>query len=247
MIVVGVFLLIKVIKSKLNNLVPLIVFFFLNGIEVALLAVSAPFIIYQIIVFFSNLSLIIFTRVMFYKDRRSPFKILFGLAIIVKIIDFILRSYIPYPLDETLELGPPGIPFYYLNLVLTVSMVLLSYPWLAYSTLNSYKSIKNKPVNPWIKKRYLILGIAASFTSLNSIFYMFLPYTPDLLDNLQYAIVAILIASMNAVFSIGNVLGWMMPRKLKHHYDKKFESLKFESIPEEELLKKIKKELARKS
>jgi hypothetical protein len=245
LIIVGIFLLIKVMKSKLNNLVPLVIFFFLNGIEVVLLVVGAPFILYNVIVFFSNISLIIFTRAMFYKDKRSPFKYIIGMAIIVKIIDFILRSFIPYPSDETLELGPPGMPFYYLNLVLTVSMVLLSYPWLAYASLSSYKSIKDKPVNPWIKKRYLIIGIAVSFTSLNSIFYIFLPYTPDLLDNLQYVIMAILIASMNTIFSIGNVIGWMMPQKLKDYFDSNFKPTLFEIIPEEELIEKIKNELAR--
>ena len=246
LIIVGIFLLIKVIKSKLNNLVPLVMFFFLNGIEVILLVVSAPFIIYHVIVFLSNISLILFTKVMFYKDKRNPFKYIIGMAILVKIIDFILRSYIPYPLDETLELGQSGMPFYYLNLILTASMVLLSYPWLAFTTINSYKSLKEKPVNPWIKKRYLILGIAALFSSLNSILYMFLPYTPDLLDNLQYVIMAMLIASMNAVFSIGNVLGWMMPRKLKQYYDRNFKPSVFEDLPEEELIEKIKNELVRK-
>jgi amino acid transporter len=190
--------------------------------------------------------MIIFVKVMFYKDKRSPFKYLMGMAIILKIIDFILRSYIPYPLDETLELGQPGLPFYYLNVALTVSMVLLTYPWLAYSTLSSFKSIKEKSVNPWIKKRYLILGIAASIASLESLFYMFLPYTPALLDNLQYAVMVLLIASNEAIFSIGNVLGWMMPRKLKQYFDRNYEPSAFEVIPEEELIEKIKNELARK-
>jgi hypothetical protein len=56
---------------------------------------------------------------------------------------------------------------------------------------------------------------------------------------------AILIASMNAIFSIGNVIGWMMPQKLKDYFDSNFKPTLFEIIPEEELIEKIKNELAR--
>ncbi len=245
LIIVGIFLSIKVIKMKLNNLIPLIIFFFFNGLEVILLALSVPFIIYHVIVFISNISMIIFVKVMFYKDSKSIFKYVIGMAIVVKIIDFILRSYIPYPLDETMELGLPGMPFYYLNLALTATIVSLTYPWLAYSAFSSYKSLKEKPVNPWIKKRYLIIGIVASITTLESVYYMLIPYTPELLDNLQYASMFLLIASSEAIFSLGNALAWMMPRKLKQYFDRNFKPSEVEVIPEKDLLERIKNELTK--
>ncbi len=245
-IIVGFFLLYKFKKTRMINLIPLVVFFFLNALEVFLIALNAPFIVYHLIVFLSNISLIIFTKFTFYQDKKSAFKYILGLAVLIKIIDFILRSIVPFPIAVANGLSKSEIPLYYLNLILTSSMILVSYSWFAYSALTYYKTIKDEPIAPWIKKRYLILGTSAFFISLNSIFYLFLPYTPDLLNNPQYIVVAILISSMNVIFSLGNLMGWMMPNKLKIFFNRNFEPATYEDLPEKDLMEKLKSQLSEK-
>jgi hypothetical protein len=132
------------------------------------------------------------------------------------------------------------IPFYYL-LAFTVSLqIIISISWLSYLSLKVYNRLKKQNIEPWIKKRYLILGISSIFFTLNGFIILFVPIGVGF-ENLFFTI---LVASTVFLFSFGNLIAWIMPNKIKKYFNRKYKSVKDEALSENALMEKIKSELA---
>ncbi len=242
-VIVGLFLLNKMKKTRLRNLLPLSLFFLLNAIEGFLALIEAPILILQLIKFLPNICLILFTKYTFYQDRKSSFKIILSLVVILKFLNFLLTLYIPFEIPMRMELTNEQIPYYYLYLSMISIIILLSELWLAYSSLNYYKSVKNISIEPWIKKRYLIIGICTLILSSEGIVWLFMPWTTEGYYNPQGLIVGFIVIIVFVTFSVGSVIGWMMPQKLRNYFNKGFQPIKEESLSENELIEKIISEL----
>ena len=150
---------------------------------------------------------------------------------VLKITDFILKLYIPFSFPMRIEIRSTEIPYYYLYLSIMAGIILISYIWLGYASLNTYKSLKNQSIEPWIKKRYLILGISSVLLSLNGVIMLFMPWTRKGFED-------------SLAFSAGSVIGWMMPQKLKKYFNRNFQPIPEVDLSEKELMEKIKKELS---
>ncbi len=239
-LIVGIFLLYKMIRTKLYNLFPLILFFLINS----LLLLNLPYLFFHIIAHFPCICIVLFTKYTFYRDRKSAFKIILGIVIALKIADFILKLYIPFSFPMKVEIKSTEIPYYYLYLSFMVGIILLSYLWLAYASLNFYKSIKLHSIQPWIKKRYLIIGFSSIILSFNGIIMLLMPWTTKGFEDPQGFIVGILMFTVTIIFSAGSVIGWIMPLKLKKYFNRNFQPITEEDLSEKELMEKIKIELS---
>ena len=95
------------------------------------------------------------------------FLIVLIITMILNIIDTTLRLLFSFKIPPTSPINPLEIPYYYL-LVATVSIQLtISLFWLSYAELSMFKRIKKYDLEPWVKKRYLILGSSSAFFLLN--------------------------------------------------------------------------------
>ncbi|MBY9021475.1 MAG: hypothetical protein KGD67_10470 [Candidatus Lokiarchaeota archaeon] len=243
-LIIGIFLLIKVYKTKLYNLLALASYFLINSLKFLLLVVDGPFIVFQILTFIPDLCLILFTKYTFYRCEKSPFKIITFVFISVKVMDFILNSFIPFTIPMMVELSPDQIPYYYFFISYTASMLLISNLWLAYSSLKYYKTIKTQTIIPWIKKRYQIIGISSLFLSATGPILLFMPWSTEGLENPLGLIVSILVVLVTTIFSVGNFIGWIMPNAIKSRLNKGFSTDKDPNLTEKELMDLIRNQLS---
>jgi hypothetical protein len=158
---------------------------------------------------------------------------------------FIALYIAPFSIPMSTEITENQILFYYIYLSITSINLIISELWLAYSALNYYKKIKYQSIEPWIKRRYQIIGYSALILSIEAVAYLFIPWSAEGLYNPQILFVAIIVSIVTVVFSFGNVIGWIMPQNLKIYFNKNYNPITEQPLDEQELLDKIKSELAR--
>ena len=244
-LIVGLFLLYKLIYTKLLNLFPLVLFFLINPIEGLFIIFQFPYIYTHITIFLSNICLIFFTKYTFYRDVKSPFYFLLGIVIFLKGLDFVLKIFIQFSSIGGIELKSSQLVYHFLFLAIISGVLLLSYLWLAYSSLKYYKSIESLKIQTWVKKRYLILGISSIIISFNGIFYLFMPFNAKSFEELQTFIIGLLILIMVIIFSLGNLIAWMMPEKLKNYFNRNYQSIEEENLSEKQLIDLLKDQLSK--
>ncbi|MFX0005534.1 MAG: hypothetical protein ACFFAV_02275 [Candidatus Hermodarchaeota archaeon] len=238
--ITSIFLLVRMIKLKQSNLLFLMLFFFLNPLEVIFIFIIGSSAIINML---SNISLVIFTKYTFFKERRSPFLFLLTSLIIIKVIDFVLKIFIPFSIPLNFVLSSSEIPFFYLYLILTSSSILLSYLWLGLSSLKYYKLIKRENIEPWIKKRYQIIGYSSLIITLNSIIYLLFPINTYNWEAFFPFTLGLLLTINTTLFSLSNLIAWIMPKRLKNYLNKDYQRINDEDFSEAELMKIIKKQL----
>jgi len=183
---------------------------------------------------------VIFVRNTFYKEIKSSFLLIIAVLLLLKFFDLIIRLVYGFTVPETNLIPPSEIPYYY-GLTITISLqIIISISWLAYASLNMYNEIKNKEIEPWVKKRYAIIGFSSIFFGLNGFILPFIPIGAGY-NNLFFTI---LVAITVFIFTFGSLIGWVMPRKLKKYFNRNYKTITDESLSEEELMSKIKSQLA---
>ncbi|MFX0023056.1 MAG: hypothetical protein ACFE9S_12085 [Candidatus Hermodarchaeota archaeon] len=239
-LITSIFLLIRTIKLKQFNLIFLVLFFFLNPLEVIFILIVGSSAIINML---SNISLVIFTKYTFFREKKSPFLFLLISLVIIKVTDFFLKVFIPFSLPLNFILTPLEVPFFYLYLILTSLSVLLSYLWLGLASLKYYKLIKIENVEPWIKKRYLIIGYSSLIITLNSIVYLLFPTNTYDWEAIFPFTLGLLLTINTTIFSLSNLVAWIMPQKLKNYFNKDYQGIVEEDLSEDELMKTIKEQL----
>jgi hypothetical protein len=111
-----------------------------------------------------------------------------------------------------------------------------------------YKSVKSIEIQPWIKRRYQIIGIASIVYSLSIFLYYFFPYNVAIEPSLSNPnpIITLLLLSITLFtifYSICMFVAWVMPNKLKVFFNRNFQIISEREYEENELLELIKKEL----
>ncbi len=239
---VGIYLFYRFYKTKFRNLIPLALFFILTSFE-GVMSLLEFNIIIQVHQFIPNLVLLFFIQYTFYKDRKSPFKILFFSIITLKVINFSIALIFPISIPMTASLTINQLPFYYIYLVIVFVIISLSELWLAYSALSYYFSNKKTNLEPWVKKRYLLIGIAALILSLEGVLWLFLPPSPEGFENPQSFIIGFLVVIVYTLFTLTSLIVWIMPKKLKNFFNRNYKNAHDNKLSEEELLSQIRLEL----
>ena len=234
----------KMIQTKRYNLIPLILFFIINSIRfIFFVMIPSLILINLILIQFPNILLVIFIKLTFHRHKKSGFKIILISLIIIRTIDCIIRLNfrisvpMSYLLDESLL-----IYYYYILFSITASF-LCSHLWLGLVALRYYTSIKDVNIEPWIKKRYQILGLTSIFYSFTIFIYYLVPYNVIGVFAYPNIILMYIILGVTLFYSIGMFLGWVMPRRLKKYFNKDFSDIAEKEYSEDELMELIKKEL----
>ncbi|MFW9929760.1 MAG: hypothetical protein ACFFD1_10245 [Candidatus Thorarchaeota archaeon] len=239
-----IFLMIRTIKIKQLSLIPLVLFFFFNPLELILIFLTNTSLIVNML---SNICLVIFTKVTFYRERKSAFIYLLIALIIVKIIDFMLKLYIPFSIPLNFIVSPLLVPYYYLFLVITSSSIILSYPWLSIAALKYYNKVKVREIEPWVKFRYKLIGYSTLIISLNGLLYLFIPIDTYNWERLDSFIIGLLIIINTTIFSIANLIAWLMPQILKNYLNRNYQGTIEQNLTEEEIMNKIREDTSKKT
>ena len=175
-----------------------------------------------------------FTKFTFYEKRKSKFNII----LIATTINFIILV-IPKILKE-LNFYVDLIDSYngkVLDNVFSITWAVIVFGWLAYAGIESYNQIKNKNVQPWVKKRLLLV-------IYSSILLMFVS-VPDLIDILTGRVfhdyVFYIQMTMIATIMVMEFLAWVMPKGLKRFFNRGYiieKDIETE-LSEEEIIKQM--------
>ncbi|MFX1445490.1 MAG: hypothetical protein ACFFHV_18900 [Promethearchaeota archaeon] len=247
-LIVGAFLSYKMFKTKQYNLIPLILFFVINSVRLFVYQFTPYLIIYLILIQFPNILLLIFIKTTFFKDKKSPFKFFLIILIIVRTIDLLIRLQYGITIPMRYPLRSSHLIFYYYILFSITIAFLLSHLWLGLVSIRYYKSIQSINIEPWIKKRYQIIGIASITYSLSIFLYYFFPYDEAIKLTITHqnpfiSLLILLITGFTIFYSLCMFFAWVMPNRLKSHFNKDFQSISDKEFEENELLELIKKEL----
>ena len=247
-LLVSIFLLVKMFKTKQYNILPLILFFLINSIRLFIYVFTPFILIYLILIQIPNIMLLIFIKTTFYRKRKSPFKFFLIILVIVRSIDFWIRLQYGITVPMRFSLSESHIVFYYYILFSISISFLFSHLWLGIVSIRYYKSIESIEIEPWIKKRYQIIGIASITYSLSIILYYFFPHNVAVEltltnPNPTLAILFLLTTFFTIFYSICMFVAWVMPHKVKAFLNRNFQIISDKEYEENELLELIKKEL----
>lgn len=243
-LIVALFLLNKMIKTKIYNLLALILFFIINSIRIIFYGLfPSLLIIFLILIQFPNILLVIFTKQTFFKDKKSPFMVFLIILIIVRSIDFIIRLNFQISIPLTTSLDESNLIYYYYILFSITISFLLSHLWLGIVALKYYYSIKSINIEPWIKKRYQLIGLSSIIYSLSIFIYYFVPYNVVGLWAFPNVIYGYIVVGFTIFYSLSAFLGWVMPKSLKKFFNKDFKRPTEKEYSENELMEMINKEL----
>lgn len=230
--IIGLTLIFRVKKTKLNNLYLLAITIILDGIG-ALFRPESPttFLIAYITLDIAVWGHVIFITLTFYKDRKSPISILLALIIPTTIVHWILSGIYDFGLNTSFFL-------FFLARSLYSILMFISYGWMAYSLLKSYLKIRNnKMLEPWVKARYLLV-ITYVFGKL--LIAILIPISPIIITPLHWTFMPLAVASICILLS--QFLAWVMPEGLKKWLNRNFTVQEEEIFSEEELLKSLEEE-----
>lgn len=239
----GVFLFYRMIKTRLFNLFGLAMFFILYGIQF-LGDFLFPFIFNA---FFSQLCLlflIIFIINTFYKDSKSflpPIVII--TFIILKIFSTTIVFLYNFKIPLMILINPSQFFMYYVYVTFIVLEVTIPTIWLACNALKIFRRLKNYDIEPWVKKRYLLIAIPSLIFAASAIASYFMPLEGGF--EATHPVLSIFVASAFIIFSFGNLIAWTMPKKLKKYYNRNYKVPISEELSEKDLLDKIKAQLSK--
>ena len=239
----GVFLFYRMLKTKLFNLFGLAMFFILYGIQF-MGRFLFPFIFAALYSQLCLLFLIIFIKNTFYKDSKSFLPLIVIITFIVlKIFSTIIALLYNFKIPPSILINPSQFFIYYLYVTLIVLEVTIPSIWLACNALKIYRRLENYDIEPWVKKRYLLIAIPSLLFAASAIASYLMPLEGGF--EATHPVVSIFVASSFIIFSFGNLIAWIMPKKLKKYYNRNYEVPISEELSEKDLLDKIKSQLSK--
>jgi len=237
---VGIFLLIKGIQRKMVGLSCLGIGFIVIPIGFVgnyILDIYPGYLFQEIFITIGFILAVIFTNLTFYKNRKSPAKLILIVVIVLAIIQLIFHGMM------AIERTPL---IYYLKVSFDLPYNFLVFNWMAWSSYSAYKIVKNQDIEPWIKVRYRLISILSFIMSFHGIPEFFQPYntpwgTPS---NIISVLVFGTTAVLAVIFSVGFLLAWLMPNWLKKYLNRNYQTVKDSEYTEEELMTLIRKQLS---
>ena len=238
LLIVGLNLLSKSIKSKIRNLAYLTAF----HLGAALAAFFQMFnsysdeVIFNIIVkglyYLCVIFLSLFVRLTFYKDKKSPFVLIIIISTGVFIVSLIVGVINPTSLKDI---------YYFMGQFTLNILIMIAAYWYGFVALKQYSSFKNQNIQPWIKKRYLISSITSLCFASSGLSSTIIEIINWDLSIRIISILSLLITTILLItFVIGSFLAWVMPERLKHFFNKDYHKTEEEELSEEEIMTQLK-------
>jgi len=231
-LIAGIFLIVrgkdKLDKGMINlgiSYILMICFFIVWGFELASYA------IYYTIIYVVYIEVNFFTKFTFYENRKTIFNFIMIITTLNFLILEIPKILVDFNIYEESYIG------LILDNVFSITWAGIVFGWLAYSGLKSYNQIKNKEVQPWIKKRLLFVIISAFINMIISV-----PDLIDVLTNYNYhEYVFFIQILMIATFMVMQFLAWIMPKRVKKLLNRGYiiEKEHDTGLSEEEIIKQM--------
>jgi len=224
-------------ETRLKNLRWLITFFSAQTIIgfTQMLYFIIGFYVIQIIIL---LSLILFTKETFYKERQSAFIPIFISTIVMLSFDFtfVIFRLIAQSIGDTNAYNM----YYILDMYLLSLSTMIASLWYASASFSAYTIANEQSIDEIIALRYKIIGISALFFSgLGFIYPIHATINSFYRHPMEVQIFTTFAVALSLIFSLGNYYAWIvLGKKIK----KLRESLPSEEELSEEEIKKMFKE-----
>ncbi len=159
--------------------------------------------------------IVLFTKLAFYKNKKSSFKIVFSITFSIKIVHFIEMIAFGYMVPSTVPIPGSQLGTYYFHALIVTSLIAIAFSWLAIAAYKSYKALRTEHVDAWVRNRLAAISISNAWIALSSLAYLLYP-TDGLAQASPDALAANLINIPSVIaWAILNVLVWIMPDWLK--------------------------------
>lgn len=228
-VITGVFLFGTWRKTKKNNLLILLIFFLMNAVTLLFL-IFGNITLYDVSTILTMTIGLIFIDRTFYQDRKSPFKLLLTLTLVLGAL-----TIITFTMYELSIIFQQNVAFFIHNIFLGALFVIFGL-WSFIAASGSLKSFSSSDaVEPWVKGRYkLVIFYSICIVLVGSL----TPFTP-VEGTVNWALLVILVANILRI--AGETITWIMPNFLKKYFNRGFTSTDIgEELSEEEILEAMK-------
>jgi len=155
--------------------------------------------------------IVLFTKFAFYKGKKSPFKAIFVATLSIRIVHFIEMNVLHYVCPSFVPISADRLGGYYFHLVMLTSQLVIAFGWLSFAAFKEYVASKSETVEPWVRHRYVIVGLSNAFYGIMSFAYFLIP-TDGLAFASPNALAAnIVIPPLIVGYGILSFLAWVMP------------------------------------
>ncbi|MFX1500144.1 MAG: hypothetical protein ACFFDH_04170 [Promethearchaeota archaeon] len=235
-LVLGIFLLIRAFQFKFNNLYSIGIGFVLFFVGLFINFILGLGYSYQEIYTSIGYFLIaIFTFLTFNKEKEG-----YQAKLILYIILILMVVRMSLALAIEIDINPPIRHFE--RTIITCYVFLIFY-WLGWSSISTFKRLRNREIAPWIKIRYKTISFVSFLYPFSVIMIPFVPWDTEfgdpsnLLSFIQFAITVIL----SLIFIIGMTIAWIIPKQLRNYLNRKkgYKPSKDTDLTEDELMQLI--------
>ncbi len=211
-VITGVFLFRTWREIKKNNLLILVIFFLMNAVTLLFL-VFGNVTLYDVSTMLTMTIGLIFIDRTFYQDRKSPFKLLLTLTLVLGVL-----TIISFTMFELSIIFQPSVAFFLHNIFLGALFVIFGL-WSFIAASSSLKSfISSDAVEPWVKGRYRLVKFYSICIILVGSLTSFTPVE----GTVNWALMVILV--VNILRISGETIAWIMPNSLKKYFNREYTS-----------------------
>jgi hypothetical protein len=166
----------------------------------------------------------------FYQDRKSPFKLLLALTLVLGTLTVV--SFIIFERSIIIE---RNIAFLLHNIFVGADFAIFGL-WSFIAASGSLKSFSSSDaVEPWVKGRYRLVKFYSVCIILVGSLTLFTPVE----GTVNWALLVILVANILRI--AGETIAWIMPNFLKKYFNRGYTSVDLsEELSEEEILEAMK-------
>ena len=224
-VITGVFLFKAWRETKKNNLLILLIFFLMNAITLLFL-VFENITLYDISTILTMTIGLIFIDRTFHQDRKSPFKLLLTVTLVLGALTII--SFTMYELSIIFQ---QNIAFFIHNIFLGSLFVIFGL-WSFIAATDSLKAFSSSDaVEPWVKGRYRLVKFYSICIILVGSLTVFTPVE----GTVNWALLVILVANILRI--AGETITWIMPKFLKNYLNRNYTIIDtVEELSEEEIM-----------
>ncbi len=152
---------------------------------------------------FGPLFVIAFTKYTFYVQTRSRYALIMSVAMLFTGLTFVSRIYRSIAGDSDI--------MFLVNQAVLFCVFFPAYAWLAKACLDAYRRFtKASGTEPWIRKRYSLLGTSSVLTMFVTAPSFFMGTTSAFVTARGFVAILLIVSNL-LIFSILNYLCWVMP------------------------------------
>ncbi|MFW5895179.1 MAG: hypothetical protein ACOCT9_00395 [archaeon] len=186
----------------------------------------------EILVTIGFMFLAFFTYLTFHHDYKPQFFIIIAVIVVLGIIHFILQMYVQ------------NVWIHDINKLIDIGFTFLCFSYLSYSAYAAYLRVKEYELKGWIILRYKLLSYSAFLLSFQAIPELMMPYGVEYGTGNIGAIISFgITATLALIFSICNIIAWIMPQPIKNLLISESKVMSDKDLNEEEIMETLRKEI----